>query len=1075
MSYIFGFNLGISSIGWAVYSQDNNSIVNLGVHCFDPAEHPKDGKSLALPRREARGQRRRIRRRAYRMKKIKSFLVNSGLITHGAMELLYTTRFNKYSPEDYYNAYALRAKALNEKLSNEELVKSLVHIAKHRGFKSNRKGADKDKDSKVMKSAMRENQELLIKYRSVGEMFYLDPKFSDRKRNFTGDYRAMIVRSDLEAEAKLILAKQAAFGNKLITESFIDTYLRMFNWQKSFDWNNNIIGMVGKCQFEKDELRAPKACFNSEMFVALSKLNNIRYEDDSIEHKLSSSEVNQIINLALDRKTKKFNISFATLRKELQLSDNARFNFVKYEADVDFLETEKRELVNELEFKAFHLLKNAIYEVDKDAWVKILSDNNLFNQIGIILTYNKTDETIISALEKVLINFTAQEKFNIVNAIIDNGIEFKYNLNLSLKVISKLIPFLKDGITYDKACEKAGYVFTGNVLTKHNKLPSLKELRIDQDLTNPVTIRAISQFRKLINSLIRQYGAPYQINMQLMRDIGKTKQKRNEITSNMKKRQVRNQQLFDEFSELFGVNPVKDELLRYRLWKQQAGKCLLSQKSMPVEAVRHGNYLCQVTSILPRSRSFDDSMDNKILAYTAECQNKGNQSVYEYLMFSENKLNWLDEYSQHLMKTCASYGYSYKKHKLLGTKKFNDDDYINRNLQDSSYVADYCYNYVRRNLKFADPKHKLPVRVITGLATGFLRSRWGFWKDKNANVLHNAIDAAVVASFTEAMKQKVTKYLKLEEQSLGNQDDYTDQETGEIFEYFPRPHLNFKWEVLGMLNNVFVSRMPRHTISGKVHDDTIRSVKFVDNPRPDYFNGKPFSMVRKPLKSSGIKLNEDGSEILNLAPMYKHSRPNLYFALKKRLETHENDCAKAFNEPFYGFDENNEPTNNLVKSIKTYQMQNNGVKVHGGTGVADNGGIVRSDVFEKDGKFYIVPIYQSFARKGMDLPNKATGEATIDETYKFKFSLFNDDLIKISQGEDPYYVYYNSLNYFAGKIVVENHDKSPFTRKNIANKDSKPIIQRSIAITTLKVFEKWNIDILGNQTKVRSETRLRFA
>ncbi|MBX9865496.1 MAG: type II CRISPR RNA-guided endonuclease Cas9 [Burkholderiales bacterium] len=1069
MSYTFGFNLGISNIGWAVYDTQNNALVKLGVHTFDPAEHPKDGKSLALPRREARGQRRRIRRRAYRMKSIRSYLINSGLITHGAMELLYKTPGQGI---DQYNVYELRTRALDSLISNHDLVKILIHLAKHRGFKSNRKGEAKDKDSQKMKLAMRENHDLLAAYRSVGEMFYKQDKFSDRKRNFTGDYRCIVLRSDLEAEALRILETQAEFGNESITPAFIERYITMFNWQKPFDFNNNIIGMVGKCQFEPNELRAPKACYSAELFVALSKLNNIRYEVDSIEYKLSVNEIAQIITLATNRTTKKFNISYKTLRKTLQLEDNARFNFVRYDAHDDFLECEK-ELINELEFKAYHELKSAIINRG-DIWNSLESNVDLLNQIGVILTYNKTDDTIQSALNTLLLKneFNPSQTNTIISAILDNGVGFDKNLNLSLKVVQKLIPFLEQGKRYDQACELAGYEFKGQTQNKSNYLPSLKELGIDIDLTNPVAIRAITQFRKLVNALVREYGSPYQINMQMMRDIGKTRELRNKIHSEQKKRAVNNQQLFNEFIELFGSKPIKDELLRYRLWRQQGNKCLLSQKHISVEAVRHGNYLCQITHILPLSRSFDNSINNTILAYTSEVQNKRNQSVYEYLMFNEQKLNWLNEYSEYLLKHNKQFGYSYTKHRLLGLKKFNDEDYINRNLSDSSYIATYCYNYVRKHLKFAESRNKVPVRVITGQATGFLRNRWGLWKDKNANVLHNATDAAVVAVFSEKMKQKVTKYLQLEEQALGNSDDYVDQSTGEVFEYFPRPHINFKFEINDHLSKLFVSRMPRHKVAGKIHDDTIRSLKYVDNTRPDYYGGKPFSMVRKPLQESGIKLNEEG-DILKIAPMYKHTRPELYNALKERLEQHDNDCKKAFAEPLYAPDQTGRPTNLLIKTIKTAQLQSAGVRVHKGTGIADNGGIVRSDVFTKNNKTYIVPIYQSEARKGLELPTTANGDIEIDESYKFMFSLFSDDLIKVTQGSDSYFAYFNSLNFKAGKILIEKHDKSSWDRKNVAKDGAAPITQRTLAINTISL-EKYLIDILANKVKVRQETRLKF-
>ena len=71
---IFGFDLGIASIGWAVidHSDENfdpetgeiieGKVVGCGVRCFPVAENPKDGSSLAAPRREKRLLRRITRR-----------------------------------------------------------------------------------------------------------------------------------------------------------------------------------------------------------------------------------------------------------------------------------------------------------------------------------------------------------------------------------------------------------------------------------------------------------------------------------------------------------------------------------------------------------------------------------------------------------------------------------------------------------------------------------------------------------------------------------------------------------------------------------------------------------------------------------------------------------------------------------------------------------------------------------------------------------------------------------------------------------------------------------------------------
>lgn len=99
---IFGFDLGIASIGWAVidHSDENfdpetgeiieGKVVGCGVRCFPVAENPKDGSSLAAPRREKRLLRRITRRKARRMLGIKRLFVAKGLVASTTeLEALY--------------------------------------------------------------------------------------------------------------------------------------------------------------------------------------------------------------------------------------------------------------------------------------------------------------------------------------------------------------------------------------------------------------------------------------------------------------------------------------------------------------------------------------------------------------------------------------------------------------------------------------------------------------------------------------------------------------------------------------------------------------------------------------------------------------------------------------------------------------------------------------------------------------------------------------------------------------------------------------------------------------------------
>ena len=75
MKYAIGLDIGIESVGYAVLEVDSHDqpfrIERLGSRIFDRAEHPKDGSSLAAPRREARSARRRLRRHRHRLERIR--------------------------------------------------------------------------------------------------------------------------------------------------------------------------------------------------------------------------------------------------------------------------------------------------------------------------------------------------------------------------------------------------------------------------------------------------------------------------------------------------------------------------------------------------------------------------------------------------------------------------------------------------------------------------------------------------------------------------------------------------------------------------------------------------------------------------------------------------------------------------------------------------------------------------------------------------------------------------------------------------------------------------------------------
>lgn len=119
--YSLGLDIGTSSIGWAVLDLDKERIHDLGVRIFERPEDPQNGDSLAKPRRDARSARRRLKRRRQRLNHLKRFFVSQNILTKDRVEkvLNCTSDFNKL------DVYDLRAKALTEELSPEELLKVL--------------------------------------------------------------------------------------------------------------------------------------------------------------------------------------------------------------------------------------------------------------------------------------------------------------------------------------------------------------------------------------------------------------------------------------------------------------------------------------------------------------------------------------------------------------------------------------------------------------------------------------------------------------------------------------------------------------------------------------------------------------------------------------------------------------------------------------------------------------------------------------------------------------------------------------------------------------------------------------
>jgi len=297
MSYNLGIDIGIASIGFAGVDIEHETIKCCGVHIFEAAENPKNGASLASTRRIKRGLRRVIHRRVLRKNQIRQLFKNHGFDNTDVIDHPLTQKLMDYDPNRFatepkrqiknspVSVWNFRQDALVRKLTDDELMRALFHIAKRRGFQSNRKGGEaNDVEGKKALSGAKELQEAMLRdgHQTIGA--YLASK--DKKRNGDGNYENFVERHLLRQEIKKIFECQRHFGHPKATHDLESQFETIAFTQRPLQSSAHLIGF---CSLEPKERRAPKFSYAAELFVLWSKLNNLRIKNRTGEERPKSA------------------------------------------------------------------------------------------------------------------------------------------------------------------------------------------------------------------------------------------------------------------------------------------------------------------------------------------------------------------------------------------------------------------------------------------------------------------------------------------------------------------------------------------------------------------------------------------------------------------------------------------------------------------------------------------------------------------------------------------------------------------------------------------------------------------
>ena len=265
--------------------------------------------------------------------------------------------------------------------------------------------------------------------------------------------------------------------------------------------------------------------------------------------------------------------------------------------------------------------------------------------------------------------------------------------SLSAKAMRKILPYMKQGLTYDKACEEAGYRHSERSRTKeelaNREYLNRLELLPRNALRNPVVEKILNQMINVVNAVCEEFGKPDEIRIELARDLKQNAKERERTTADINAANLLNEKYRKELETEFGIQHVsRNDIIRYKLYLELKGngfKTLYSDTYIPKEKLFSKEF--DIEHIIPQARLFDDSFSNKTLEARDINIEKSNATAFDFILskWGEEKAAAYKAKIDDLYRK-GIIGKS-KHDKLLMREADIPDGFIDRDLRNSQYIA----------------------------------------------------------------------------------------------------------------------------------------------------------------------------------------------------------------------------------------------------------------------------------------------------------------------------------------------------------------------------------------------------
>ena len=307
----------------------------------------------------------------------------------------------------------------------------------------------------------------------------------------------------------------------------------------------------------------------------------------------------------------------------------------------------------------------------------------------------------------------------------------------------------------------------------------LNEIFKQHQLRNPIVEQVVTETLRVVRDIWKKYGNGEkdffdEIHLELGREMKNSKEKREQMSKRNTEKETTNQRIkavleelknegieevrpyspnqqeilklyeegvsnnahYDKVSEdeidkiKRNISPSKKDILRYKLWLEQGYISPYTGNIIPMSKLFTTEY--QVEHIIPQSRYFDNSFNNKVICESVinPYPYKDNQTAYEFIkkqggtqVNEKVRIFKLEEYEQH----CETY-FKKNRNKLKNLLSEDiPDGFINRQLNDSRYISKFIKGILSNILREPGEKEATVKKLVpvTGAITGKLKQHWG--------------------------------------------------------------------------------------------------------------------------------------------------------------------------------------------------------------------------------------------------------------------------------------------------------------------------------------------------------------